>query len=864
MKRLVLIILALCFFSILNAQTTYTVGVGAGYDYDNIQDAVYDAYAITGSVSILVSDGEYDKFEINNNPPTLTELTVESVNGFENCIIDGDFDGTRISIIKSRNIIIEGFTIQNAVQLYDDDGHGVYVDSSYCVTISNCYFANNESANNGGGIYAYQDSSLTISNNIFYYNYASYAGGAMSIESSSYNIQDNIIENNNAALGGGINILGKGSSNIISSVRFNEIKENTASLGGGVFTSEASYLFQKNQILQNEAADAGGMYIHLYYSNDYYDFSYNLISCNIASHTGGAIYSVSSQIDISNCTITDNYCEDMGSTGGGIYRDHDTGLNLINSIIWGNDAEYGTQLYIGCDPSNVIITTITYSCIEGGLSGIEFQDPVWIYTLDYGNGNINADPIFVSTSPNSEDYCHLTIFSPCVDSGSPFFPYDPDDTLADMGCYYFHHDYDIHVLTKGYNWESFPKLDRYETINEETDIVPILNEITPFNFNYLAMETNDLDEEPELTYDGLYWDPEFFEIQSSWLCKIMATPEEERILTVRGSRLPADFELNSTNDPRFPLAEAEYHWLGYWLQESRNIQDALADYWEDVEKVKAEDWYYDRCTNNRGVGDPQPVSWSTVGKSMKYGKGYMIWFMEGTGWKNTFHWSNTGSAEEPEERPESEYFSYTEKPDYEVIDIVSIPENIIEIGVFQEEVCVGAVVVRDSCEQILVFSNYANREEIPFSFEIVTTNREQNLPIHNYSVYNRDSGEFEAGYIVAGRQESSIVRFGDINQPQNETPIIGKAVLHNNYPNPFNPETTISFSLPNDRKVVLTIYNPKGQKVRELVKGDFTAGEHTVTWEGKDDNGKQVGSGLYLYRLKTDKLELTKKMLLLK
>ena len=86
----------------------------------------------------------------------------------------------------------------------------------------------------------------------------------------------------------------------------------------------------------------------------------------------------------------------------------------------------------------------------------------------------------------------------------------------------------------------------------------------------------------------------------------------------------------------------------------------------------------------------------------------------------------------------------------------------------------------------------------------------------------------------------------------------------NNYPNPFNPETTIQFNLIADGKVQLDIYNIKGQKVKQLVNDQLSAREHSVVWDGEDSNNKRVSSGIYLYRLQTPTKILTKKMLLLK
>jgi len=85
-----------------------------------------------------------------------------------------------------------------------------------------------------------------------------------------------------------------------------------------------------------------------------------------------------------------------------------------------------------------------------------------------------------------------------------------------------------------------------------------------------------------------------------------------------------------------------------------------------------------------------------------------------------------------------------------------------------------------------------------------------------------------------------------------------------NYPNPFNPATTIRYALPEASDVRLTIYNVLGQQVRVLVQGRQEAGYYRVTWDGKDDYGRAVSSGIYLYRFVSKGLVQTQKMLLLK
>ena len=88
--------------------------------------------------------------------------------------------------------------------------------------------------------------------------------------------------------------------------------------------------------------------------------------------------------------------------------------------------------------------------------------------------------------------------------------------------------------------------------------------------------------------------------------------------------------------------------------------------------------------------------------------------------------------------------------------------------------------------------------------------------------------------------------------------------LYPNYPNPFNPETAIRYGVPVPGRVLVVVYNLSGQKVRELVSGLRDAGMYTVLWDGRDDRGSEVGSGVYLYRLQAGRHEDIRRMVLVK
>ncbi|PKN73602.1 MAG: hypothetical protein CVU50_02485 [Candidatus Cloacimonetes bacterium HGW-Cloacimonetes-3] len=100
------------------------------------------------------------------------------------------------------------------------------------------------------------------------------------------------------------------------------------------------------------------------------------------------------------------------------------------------------------------------------------------------------------------------------------------------------------------------------------------------------------------------------------------------------------------------------------------------------------------------------------------------------------------------------------------------------------------------------------------------------------------------------------------NEDPTVTPVT--RILNQNYPNPFNPETTISFDMPKAANANLSVYNVKGQLVKTLLNGRADFGRNNLVWNGTDNSGSSVSSGLYFYRLSTDGKVETRKMMLMK
>lgn len=196
--------------------------------------------------------------------------------------------------------------------------------------------------------------------------------------------------------------------------------------------------------------------------------------------------------------------------------------------------------------------------------------------------------------------------------------------------------------------------------------------------------------------------------------------------------------------------------------------------------------------------------------------------------------------------------------DVEVGESLSLPISISNTGTAALMGTVTSLapffMYSDSMEQILNMNFYipagetieVNVSFIPaamqlYTGEIVISSDDPNAPVATVSL----SG---SGGTVANE---------DLVNPL-QTTLLG------NYPNPFNPSTTIQFSLKESSPVQIEIFNITGQKVRTLVNGTLPAGTHNIEWNGTDNSGRGVGSGVYFFKMGSGKYTSTKKMILMK
>jgi len=165
-------------------------------------------------------------------------------------------------------------------------------------------------------------------------------------------------------------------------------------------------------------------------------------------------------------------------------------------------------------------------------------------------------------------------------------------------------------------------------------------------------------------------------------------------------------------------------------------------------------------------------------------------------------------------------------------------------------------------------SQYLNFPDAQLKF-IMPAGAEEYTAFNGTLIQIDDSGEFAVCYVsfeIPANENLSISVVADYNVSSDNL-LENNGIELTNYPNPFNPITTISFTLDTEltEKTKLTIYNLKGQKIKTFSNLQITQSlNHQIIWDGTDDKGIRVSSGIYFVTLRNDKFEITKKIMLLK
>ena len=461
-----------------NGGQCYTFTTAAGMtninvpgDFNTIQDAIDHAW---DGDTIWLADGTYTGAGNYNLDFNGRSITVKSVNGPENCIIDCQNKGRGFIFHNGENVdaVIEGLTITHGVALTNlhswwegggaiyclNGGHtiirncriiqnaamGAYGGALFCdggsTTIEDCIITENAAAAGGGltCVPATGDTNVVLANCVISKNTAEGSGEGGGIYSAAILTLNGCRITDNSAMswlqessGGGVYTIG-------DTIDINDclISGNSANYGGGIIIGGDSTtgVISNSSIIANIANSGGGAY----FGAPNVKMENCVVSNNSAELSAGINLFYYGGLSLTNCTISNNHAT---GDGAGITAAYGSYATITNSILWGNNTEddIGEQIsllwpYYQWPVSTVVVA---YSDVEDGQAGV--YDPC--SGLTWGPGNLNSNPDFALEN----DY-HLMNGSLCVNTGTndpcgglPATDYDgnprPLNSTADMGAY---------------------------------------------------------------------------------------------------------------------------------------------------------------------------------------------------------------------------------------------------------------------------------------------------------------------------------------------------------------------------------------------------------------------------------------------
>jgi len=813
--------------------------VEPGTQYPTIHSGINAAQ--NGDV-VRVKNGTYSGTGNINLQWSNKHISVVSQNGAANCTINLTGNGFILNNATSADLIL-GFTFTSS-----ENVRAIRVNSGNPIIRNNVFDGIDGSDDWGPGtdgpcIYIASGAYPTVQGNTFRDN-TGFNGGAIYVAGSAQ-IIDNIFESNSTHNynSGEILYSGEGGAIYVTSNSNNTLKitgnsfiSNLARNGAAaIHISDGKYVEIKNNVFDGNMFDVGGMG----------DINSSAVSVNDIN-TGDTFTMNYNTFKNSN-TSSEDSCPVI------TLSDNTATINLNNNTFKNNN-----MMYCVIDEFNTN-NVVVKNCIFESNSGYTHCNAnfVFDYNLLYndtvGNGCSNGSHSIVGQSPqldtNLAPVWDNSLRSRVIDSGDPTI-LDADGTRSDIGGKTaFSHKYEEKtVYRRAWTWLSFPVLDRISNSTgfdgDRANV--LLADILSTSFLSIMVNYNGNNGYQNIEWSaGDGWTNDTQTILSTKGYKFQTVnASANRNINCSGTLIPANtsITLRGNNDE---------NWIGYFLEDSQIPQDAFADIWDNLTHIYTQDWTMYK------------VNGIWYGSSNRYTLNYGDMVVVKCVNNCTFQW-NDGVPVNPTLKSTAKNFTYEEQSNYipVFIDLDETAKDEIpsEIGMYVDGVCRGAVAVDGQIVQLNAYlEGVENTEDVEF---VLFYEGEKNRnTLSEFSVLNTNTMLHENKGMTIDGSDFYAIKFG---KSENNNTIPGTLKLHGNYPNPFNPITSISFSLPVNSAVTVDIYNVKGQQVTTLTASDLSAGVHSITWNGTDETGKTVGSGVYMYRLTANKQTLTGKMLMMK
>ena len=885
----------LLFTSFLTAETLMVP-----QDYATVQSGINAAG--TGD-TVLVAPGFYDETIDFNGKAILVAsyyLITDDSLIIEATILDAEENGSVVTFDsgETNESILQGFTLKNGTGNEEDPdnngtyytyGGGIYCEESDPV-IKDCIIKNNVGdEGGGGGVFCY-NASPKFYNCVFAENETDDVGGGLySRNGSSPEFYNCTFTENIAEFGAGC-YLRHESSPVMEHVTFSN---NTANNSGGgiILKDEADLVATDLYIFNNEADGLGG---GLYVNESSPTINYMLVADNSSSSGGGIYVRNESQVQISQATVANNIA---ASYGGGIYLRDGANVSLNNSIVWGNEE---TQIYFRTTGDDVEIS-VNYSLVENGEDGIVDNENG---NVNWDDGNMEGDPYFCN-APLGDYY--LRENSPCVTGGA-------DGSW--MGCFesacgplnlgpVWYVDHNGHDANDGSLATPFATIQRAINSASNGDTVRLTPNVYyedfDFNSKAIVLESRAYELESMSFVEETFFAPG----PMGGSCFILEGASNDsaiiRGISFRGGTVPygggivlqdcsptfvdiivedntaeigggiflsgsdAVFSNCTVQNNGSNIGGGIYTTDGEPVFDQMMIQDNIA-YWgagiysENAEPIITNS----KLRNNEafieggglyqfgGIGQ---IEWTSFEQNLGYDFGAGIVAHEatmnlnqttfegnvsGSGSVMTCHgaavevvnsilWGNSGDL-----------FYSSQSGGLTLLDIsytdVEGGENVLE-NFSNFTLTIGSGILDENPE----FCD-------PFNFDYT---------LEETSVCRTGSNTGGILGAVTGNCGETVALQKDI--------LPDEFTLSQNFPNPFNPITTIHYTLEKDRMYSLKVFNINGQLINTLKNEAGENGrQYRVHWDGRDLMGQKVPSGIYIYKLETEESVLNRKMILLK
>ena len=863
-------------------------------EYSTIQAGLN---AASSGDTVLVAAGTYTE---NIMWPETNGIKLISAGDSSNTIIDGGGTSSVIYMNPSSATIdtttlIQGFKITNGGNV--NNGAGIFCSGS-SPQFKSLMVSGNQADNLGGGIYVQYGSarltkSLILSNTAF-------TGGGVTIYNSNAVLDDLLIENNNSSAGGGGLYIWAGDCSVSNSI----VDNNSAGgSGGGIYLESSSNLINV-RVANNSAGSGGGLAVWSPSGSSPSLGNLTIIG-NTASNIGGGIYMYNANADIKNTLIYNNSAND----GAGIHA-RTGGFTLTDVIISNNSASSnGGGLHLEATPQ-LNRLTISYNSADltgGGVyikGGYSTSSPVFenvtitgnssnsgydgIYTIsggagccihpnvvisnsnfvDNGTGYYNNDNAVLQDATNNWWDNMLGPYHPSQnptgqgDSTNAFVNVDPWLTapntdappipaqsvaVSNKGNDFITLSWDASAMGDLSGYKVYYDTDGYPYSNS-VDVSNVtsytISGLSPSNNYYVAVTTYDTDGNESWYSKGLFVD--------------ISVP------SVSISPANGSIEVPIGNSISVSFSEAVRKTDGTAL-DSDNV-DALITL-KDTD-VNGTDIPFDATVN-----DDKTVI--TVNPSTDFTSEQVVYVAIGDGLEDygdnaVSPVASTFTAEDIiPPSPFDLVYPFNDTT------IVLTRTNFLDTLYFawNQSVDTGGNAVTYKRELTGDLPSYIRF--IVTSDKDSTTNMYK-VPYHHIEHYMHEAGvELISGtwtivatdgkYDVYAENGPFTLTIDGSQLNINESDLIPETfALYANYPNPFNPTTTITYDLPKRSQVTLGIYDLLGKQIKTLVKQLQDAGNKIAVWDGTNNSGRPVSAGVYLYQIQVGEFSQTRKMVLLR